>query len=235
VGDEHHSTARVAERAQDGPQLAHLEGREHGGGFVEDEDLRAAIQRLQDLDALRLAHGQVRDEPVGWYGEPGAHAEVVHGALCGGAVQGDAVGDLAAKDDVLRHGECGHQHEVLVHHADSRVDGRGGGPSRDVAAIHFHAAGIRRIEAAEHAHERGLACAILADERMDLAGHDLELGTAVGLHRAERLVDAGEADGGRRHLVLGTLMRPATMSAFSASTRARTPAGIIFALFASYT
>jgi hypothetical protein len=46
----------LAQPAQHLPQLLHLGGRQHGGGLVEDQHLRAAVERLEDLHALRLAH-----------------------------------------------------------------------------------------------------------------------------------------------------------------------------------
>ena len=36
-------------------QLVRLLRRQHGGRLVEDEDVGAAVERLQDLDALLLA------------------------------------------------------------------------------------------------------------------------------------------------------------------------------------
>ena len=65
VRDEDDRPAVVAQRAQHGPELAHFRRREHGGRLVEDEDLRAAIERLEDLDALRLADREIGHERVG--------------------------------------------------------------------------------------------------------------------------------------------------------------------------
>ena len=41
--------------AHDREELLRLLRREHGGRLVEDEDVGAAVERLQDLDALLLA------------------------------------------------------------------------------------------------------------------------------------------------------------------------------------
>jgi hypothetical protein len=56
-----------------------------------------------------------------------------------------------------------------------------------VPSVHFHATGFRRIHAAQDAHERRLAGAVLADERVNLARHDLERGAAIGADGSERL------------------------------------------------
>ena len=45
------------QRAEDLEQLLRFLRREHGRRLVEDQDLRAAVERLQNLDALLLADG----------------------------------------------------------------------------------------------------------------------------------------------------------------------------------
>jgi two-component system chemotaxis response regulator CheY len=50
---------------QRGEQRLAFLRREHGGGFVEDQDAGAAVQRLEDLHALALAHRQAADQRVG--------------------------------------------------------------------------------------------------------------------------------------------------------------------------
>ena len=47
------------EAPDDREQLGRLLRRQHGRRLVEDEDLRAAVERLQDLDALLLADGDL--------------------------------------------------------------------------------------------------------------------------------------------------------------------------------
>ena len=46
-------------------ELVGLLRREHRGGLVEDEHLRVARQRLDDLDALLHADRQILDERIG--------------------------------------------------------------------------------------------------------------------------------------------------------------------------
>jgi hypothetical protein len=65
VGDEDDRLALGLELAQVGEQLLDLLGDEHGGRLVEDQDVGAAVQQLQDLDALLLADGQVLDPGAG--------------------------------------------------------------------------------------------------------------------------------------------------------------------------
>ena len=65
VRDQDDGHAARAQGAQDAEQLIGLLRRQHRGRLVEDQDARAAIQRLQDLDALLLADRQVADQRVG--------------------------------------------------------------------------------------------------------------------------------------------------------------------------
>ena len=46
-------------------------------------------------------------------------------------------------------------------------------------------------------HERGLACAVLAQERVKLAWHQREIGPAQCLHGAELFPNPAELEGGR--------------------------------------
>ena len=61
VADEHGRLASVAELADDAEQAVGLLGREHRGGLVEDEQLRAAVERPQDLDPLEVADRELVD------------------------------------------------------------------------------------------------------------------------------------------------------------------------------
>ena len=64
VGDEDDRLALGGEAADDREELLRLLRRQHGRRLVEDEDVGAAIERLQDLDALLLADRDVLDEGV---------------------------------------------------------------------------------------------------------------------------------------------------------------------------
>ena len=89
---------------------------------------RAAVERLDDLDALLRADRQVRDAARRdrRRGRSGARAR--------GCARGDLRSSganrprnasrraLLAEHDVLGHGERLHEHEVLVHHADAARD-----------------------------------------------------------------------------------------------------------------
>src|ERR1700728_511896 len=73
------------------------------------------------------------------------------------------------------------------------VRARFAGPTElDAFTFDPHLAAARRHLAAEDAHECGLASAVLADQRMDLARLHVKIDTAQGAHAAEGLRDGFE-------------------------------------------
>ena len=195
VGDEDDRLALVAQAAQDAEQMVRLGGRQNAGRLVEDQDVGLAVERLEDLDALLEAHGEVAHHRVR------IDLELVilrkprqFGARLGqrrpeqGAV-------LRAQDDVLENGEGLHQHEVLMHHADSGGDGRLAVGDLDGPAIDADLAGIGVVEPVEDGHQRGFSRAVLADDAVDRSAADRQMDVLVGLNRAEALGDADEFDG----------------------------------------
>ena len=130
VRNEDDGQALVHEAAQRGEQAVDFLRRQHGGGLVQDQDARAAIQRLQDFNALLLAHRQRADARVGIHAQAEALAQLDQLAA-GQAPPGSQLPQrFRAHHDVVQHGQVVGQREVLVHHADpaaSAASGRPGG------------------------------------------------------------------------------------------------------------
>ena len=76
VTDEDDRHALALQHAQDGEELVGFLGSQDGGGLVEDQDVRAPEERLQDLDALLLPNGDPLDLHVGVDGEVERGGEV---------------------------------------------------------------------------------------------------------------------------------------------------------------
>ena len=74
------------EAPHDREELVRLLRREHRGRLVEDEEVGAAVERLQDLDALLLADGDVADARRRVDGEPEALARARARARLGRAL-----------------------------------------------------------------------------------------------------------------------------------------------------
>ena len=86
---------------------------------------------------------------------------------------------------------------MLVHHADAGFE-RGTGIARwQRLAESLDRTLVGDIVAEEDVHQRGLAGAVLAKQRDDLAARELEGDRIVGDQRPEALGDAGEAEDGR--------------------------------------
>ena len=126
VGDEDDRLPLLDQAADDREEVVDLARGEHGGGLVEDEDVGVAVERLDQLDALLLAHRQVADDRVGVDLEPVLGAELPDASAGATQVERQPLARLVAEDDVLGDREHRDELEVLVHHADARGDGVGG-------------------------------------------------------------------------------------------------------------
>ena len=107
----------------------------------------------------------------------------------------DAAGSCRNADQkVFQHRQPWRQMKMLVHHADAggqRI-GRTGDPHR--LALDQDLAGIRRIGAEQHIHQRRLAGAVLAEQPEDFTRRDAEIDGLVRLDGAEALGDAAHFD-----------------------------------------
>ena len=187
VRDDDDALAVVPHVAQDGEELVRLLRREDGGGLVQDEDVRAAVEDLHYLDGLLLGDGHVVYLLLRVHLEAVGLADGLY--LLSGAVQIEPPLAGQAQDDVLRRGEHVHQLEVLVYHAYAEVEGVLGRADGDFLPVHEDLALVGVVDAGEHVHERGLAAAVFAQQRQDLAPVDVEPDLVVGRHRAEALRD----------------------------------------------
>ena len=116
VGDEDDGLALALQLLEQCGRDGRLSRRQHPGRLVEDQDLGAAIERLEDLDALLQADRRSPMMASGSTSSPYSRASLSSSARRGDAHEQHAA--LGAEHDVLQHRERLHQHEVLVHHAD---------------------------------------------------------------------------------------------------------------------
>ena len=198
VGDEDDRLVLALEHAQHLEQLVGLGRRQHRGRLVEHQDLGAAHQRLQDLDALLQADRQFADDGVGIDLEAVFAPEFAEPLADRARALGEQRAALGAEHHVFEHGERRHQHEVLMHHADAVADRLARGADSDRLAVDADLACVGFVEAVEDRHQRRFAGAVLADDAVDDSALDDEIDVVVGVNRAEALVDADEFDGGRR-------------------------------------
>ena len=99
----------------------------------------------------------------------------------------------SAERDVLRDRQLAEQRGLLIDRRDAeRLRGRGREP-RERLAIERDLTGVRLHRAGEDLDERRLAGAVLADERVDLAGAQLERRALERLHTGVGLGHVGRA------------------------------------------
>ena len=167
MGDQQNGGALFLERAQDIEQRVGFLRGQHPGGFVEDQHLRAAIQRLEDFHPLLHADRQGADHGIRVDGEAVALREVEQGfaGAAHGAREHEAA--LCAENDVFQNGKGFAEHEVLVDHADAGFDRLFRGVEVEWLAEDPHGALVGHVEAVEDRHQRGFARAVLTYDAVD--------------------------------------------------------------------
>ena len=97
-----------------------------------------------------------------------------------------------AEHHILCNREYRHEHEVLVHHPNARCHriARATKVLHDV--VEDDLAFVGRVEPVEHVHQRRLASAILAEQRVDFARSHHEINMVVGHEGAEALRNTAE-------------------------------------------
>jgi hypothetical protein len=197
VGDEDDRLPVGLQAVDDPEELACFLRRQDGGRLVEDEDVCAPVERLQDLHPLLLADGDLAHERRRIDHEPEALRKLLDAALGRPLVEQDPVAGLDAEDDVLGHGHHRDEHEVLVDHPDPRLDGVARRAERDRLAVEQDLPGVRLVEAVEDVHQRRLAGAVLAQQRVDLALLNVERDVVVGNDAREHLADPSHLENRR--------------------------------------
>ncbi len=194
VRDEDERHSRLLQPDQDLLELRDALRREHRGRLVQDQHARAAPQRLDDLDLLLLTEREVARararvdldaERAGELGQPGRARLGV-----------EAHAAALAEQQVLEHAERRHERRVLVDHAHAEPERSARRVDAHVLAAHADVAGVGLRHAREHAHQRRLARAVLAQQAVHLAGADREVDVVVRDDAREGLRDADQLDGG---------------------------------------
>ena len=204
VADEDDAAPGLGEPAEQEEDLLRLLWGQHRRRFVEDQDPCVPVEGLQDLDTLLLADRQAADLRVGVDVESEPGREVADPARRLPAIQEQGVRHrLVAQDDVLGHGQHRHEHEVLMDHADAVVDGVARSTHGHRLSVQQDLALVGTGEAVEDVHEGGLAGAVLAQERMDLAGAHVQVDVVVRDDARISLGDAAHLESRHDHRSVG--------------------------------
>ena len=175
VGDVDDAFAFGLQPADDAEEVRDLPFGQRRSRLVHDQDVGVVGDRLGDLDHLPVGDAEIAHFGVG------IDMDIEAGEQRLGAAphlvvsnQTEGVERLAADPDVFRHRHEVHQVEFLMDHRDAvaqRVERR---TQADVLALEAEGAGVWRIDAGDDLHQRRLAGAVLAHQRMDVAALEAE-------------------------------------------------------------
>ena len=185
VGDEDHRLALIFQPPQDAKQMVRLIRGQNPGRLVQNQDIGLAIQRLEDLHPLLMAHRQIFDQGIRIDVQlvlPRQIRQRLARPRQRG-VQHRAI--LGPQDHVFQYGEILHQLEMLEHHADPGANGALAVGDGGEFAIHKDLTGIGFVKAVEDRHQRRLARAVLTDDAVDGAFRHGNVDVFVGLNRTE--------------------------------------------------
>ena len=191
VRDEDDRRSLVAQPCEHLEEVQRFLRREHRRGLVEDQHARPAVEHLEDLEPLAIAHGEVSGGGFEVDAQAGGHHEGLQSRPHRGLGAAQKEPGLRAEHHVLEGRERVHEHEVLVHHAQPQGDGVVGAAQPRALPEDLDRAAVGRVRPVEHRHERALAGAVLAHEGMHRTRGDRQVHCLVGAHRAEALVDPG--------------------------------------------
>ena len=186
--------ALVAEAAKDPEQPVDLLVAQRRGRLVQDDDLRLVRQRPGQLHHLDLRDRQV----LGEHPWPDVEADpleeparrVRHLSLIDDRDPGKPAGREPPEPDVLHHASGRDRMELLLDHRDACVEGGARGAERDLLPVEDDPPGVRLDQAEEAVHQRRLAGAVLADERVDRSATQAEVDVPERDDARELLVDA---------------------------------------------
>src|SRR5439155_27370414 len=176
-----------ADRANDAEGLIDPTAGHGPGRLVHAQNLRVVGGALRDLDHLLLC-----DAELAYFGL-GIDVGVEAAEQCPSLLveparvddEWDASTRLSADEDVLGRGQVRHEAELLMDDADAELLRGTRSGDVHVGALQADPPGVHAVDAGEDLHERRLAGAVFADERVDLTSTKLEVRVAEG-------VDAGE-------------------------------------------
>src|SRR5919106_2423592 len=162
------------------------------GGLVEQEQLGVAHQGAGDRQHLLF--------PTGEKAAPARRDPAQRGEEIEDALDRPWAARLARDVEVLPHRQVGEDPAVFGHEADAGPRHPVWRPARDVGAFPHHPAGLRRREADDRAHGRGLADTVASEQAYALAASDLDRDAEEHARQAIGGLDvAPPADGGGAH------------------------------------
>ena len=172
MGDDDNGLAVIPHGPQNRKELFGLLGRQHGGGLIQNQDVRAPVEHLDDFHGLLLGNGHIVDLLVGIHVKAVGITDFLD--LLGHLVHIQPSRLLQAQDDVLGGGEHIHQLKMLMDHTDAVGERVPGGTDQSLLPIDENFALIREVDTGEHIHQGGLAAAVFAQQGQNLSLVDVQ-------------------------------------------------------------
>ena len=188
VADVDHCNALVAQLIDLLDQELDLVGGQRRRRLVHQDDARVCRDCLDDLEHLRFRDGQV----LHLFRQIEGKSLLVKILLClfthGLHVHGHRVfHDLAAEIHVFKHGHFGNDVQLLVDHRNTGLERirRAVGVQR--LALEQNPAFVRLVKTVDDLQQRGLACAVFADQNMHRPFFDAEIDVVQRANAGEHL------------------------------------------------
>ena len=159
--------------------------RQHRGRLVQDQDVRSAVQHLDNLHSLLLRDRHI----INLFGRINVEAIALSnpGDLAADFLQIVALLLLHAQDHIFRRGEQIHQLEMLVNHADAVVKSILRGADHHLLTVDQDMALIREIDAGDHIHQRCLAASVFTKDGQDFPLINIKVHMIVREHGSKAL------------------------------------------------
>ena len=135
-------------------------GREYGGRLVKDQNVRTAVENLDDLKRLLFGDRHVIDFFHRINGKAVFFANSSHTGR--DLLQIEFFLFMQAEHHIFGGGQHVDELEVLVNHTDAEIKCVLGRSDRDLFTADIDIAAVGKINARKHVHKRGFAAAVLA-------------------------------------------------------------------------
>jgi len=197
VTDVHDRDASLAQTIDHVEEPLRLGPRQRTGRLVHHDHARLECQRPRHFYQLPRPRRQGADDGVGQKvrllepSERGVHA------LAGCPAIDDAPARrFAAQQDVLFDRQMRRERQFLIDHRDAAIARVLGTARRVRLAVKTHRPGVWKVRAGQNLHQRALAGAVLADERVRLAGLHVEVDARQRDDRSEPFGDLAHVEAG---------------------------------------
>ena len=187
MGDKDDCNAAFRNGLHDGDQLSSFRLGQNCGGLVKNQQLHTGFVNFPgDFHELHIANGETLNQSVladaqadavqclpGVGGHTG-HIQCLQ-ILAQNAADGICLGDFTVQLDVLCNCKAGQQHKLLVNHADALGHGVLRGGDVHFAAVYEDftlkaACAVNHGHTEQGVHQGGFACAVFAEQGMNLTG-----------------------------------------------------------------